>query len=121
MKFETWNRVITGTLLATLVIPSGVAAQNTAKRHHPHQYHHYQLIDVGTFGGPNSSYLLPPPGSRLLNNSGTAVGGADTSTPEPYCPCFNFDCYLSYGFKWQNGVTHTWVHFLVSTAASLSG
>jgi len=106
MKFETWNRVITGTLLATLVIPSGVAAQNTAKRHHPHQYHHYQLNDVGTFGGPNSSYPLPPPGSRLLNNSGTAVGGADTSTPEPSGPCFNFDCYLSYGFKWQDGVTH---------------
>jgi hypothetical protein len=35
MKFETWNRVITGTLLATLVIPGGVAAQNTAKRHQP--------------------------------------------------------------------------------------
>src|SRR5271169_866445 len=103
MKFETWNRVITGTLLATLVIRGGVAAQNTAKRHQPHQYHHYQLNDVGTFGGPNSSYVLPPSG-KLINNSGVAVGGADTPTPEPSGFCFNFDCYLSCGFKWQDGV-----------------
>ena len=43
MKFVTWNRVITGTLLATLVIPGGVAAQDTAKKTQPHQYHHYQI------------------------------------------------------------------------------
>jgi probable HAF family extracellular repeat protein len=103
MKFETWNRVITVTLLTMLVIPCGVAVQNTAKQHHPHQYHHYQLNDVGTFGGPNSSYVLPPSG-KLINNSGVAVGSADTPTPEPSGFCFNFDCYLAYGFKWQNGV-----------------
>jgi probable HAF family extracellular repeat protein len=104
MRSKAWHHVISVTLVVTLAIPVGVAAQSTAKQHHPHQYHHYQLNDVGTFGGPNSSYPLPPPGGRLLNNSGTAVGGADTSTPEPSGPCFNFDCYLSYGFKWQDGI-----------------
>jgi len=41
----------------------------------------------------------------MLNNSGTAVGSADTPTPDPYCASFNFDCYVGPGFKWQNGVT----------------
>jgi probable HAF family extracellular repeat protein len=33
------------------------------------------------------------------------VGSADTPTPDP-ASCFNFDCFLSYGFKWQDGVVH---------------
>jgi uncharacterized membrane protein len=90
-------------LLAALALPVGMTAQAAHGR--PHQYHHYQLIDVGTFGGPNSSYTLPSPETRLLSNSAMAVGGADTSTPDA-ASCWNFDCYLSYGFKWQDGVTH---------------
>jgi probable HAF family extracellular repeat protein len=102
MRSEAWHHVISVTLVVTLAIPVGVAAQSTAKQHQPHQYHHYQLNDVGTFGGPNSSYVLPPSG-KFVNNIGVAVGGADTPTPEPSGFCFNFDCDLSYGFKWQNG------------------
>lgn len=40
------------------------------------------------------------------------MGGADTPTPEPSGPCFNQvpngvgDCYLSYGFKWQDGIAN---------------
>jgi len=105
MKFETWNRVITVSLLAMLVIPGGVAAQNTAKQHHPHQYHHYQIADPGTFGGADSSQLYPGP-NEGVNNRGVAVGGADTSTPDPTSLCLNGDCYISYGFKWENGVAH---------------
>ena len=63
----------------------------------------YNLVDIGTFGRPNGSFVLPSPGGRILNNSGAAVGGAHTSTSDP-SSCINFDCYLSYGFKWQDGI-----------------
>ena len=98
-----WTGIVGLALFAVLASPVSLAAQDQAKKTRPHQYRHYQLFDVGTFGGPNSSYGLPPSG-KLINNSGVAVGGADTPTPEPSGFCFNFDCYLSYGFKWQNGV-----------------
>jgi hypothetical protein len=32
------------------------------------------------------------------------VGAADTPTPDPSCVALNFDCYLAYGFRWQDGV-----------------
>jgi probable HAF family extracellular repeat protein len=90
--------------LLEVVVPVLLAAQDNAKENHTPQHHHYQLNDIGTFGGPNSSFVGNPPEVRLLNNSGAAVGGADTPTPDPSCIGFNFDCYLSYGFKWQDGV-----------------
>jgi probable HAF family extracellular repeat protein len=89
------------TLLAALTVSLRVTAQDVHVQ--PHQYHHFQLVDVGTFGGPNSSFGLPSPEVRLLNNSGEAVGSADTPTPDPSCINFNFDCYVSSAFKWQNG------------------
>ena len=107
MKSLRLTCILATTFLAVAMAVS-LAAQDKAKLAHHHQYHHYQLVDVGTFGGPNSSYLqpLPGPGGRLLNNSGTAVGSGDTATPDPYCIFFNFDCYVAYGFKWQDGVAN---------------
>ncbi|MBZ5688976.1 MAG: hypothetical protein LAP86_28550 [Acidobacteriia bacterium] len=58
-------------------------------KHHHHKHHHYQLIDLGTLGGTNSTMA----GGRALNNHGTVVGCADTSTPDPNYP--NFNIYLS--------------------------
>jgi len=103
MKFEPWSSVITATLFAALALPIVSTAQE--EKLEKREHHHYKLVDIGTFGGPNSSFVGPPPSTRLLNNSGAAVGGADTSSPDP-SSCFNFDCYLSYGFKWQDGVVH---------------
>jgi probable HAF family extracellular repeat protein len=107
MKSLRLTGIIAITLFA-VAVPASLVAQDKAKEHHTHRYHHYQLVDVGTFGGPNSSYLqpLPGPGGRLLNNSGTAVGSGDTATPDPYCIFFNFDCYVAYGFKWHDGIAN---------------
>ena len=91
---------------AALAMPVVSSAQEQKEqKERKREHHHYKLVDIGTFGGPNSSFVGPPPSTRLLNNSGAAVGGADTPTPDP-ASCFNFDCFLSYGFKWQDGVAH---------------
>jgi len=105
MRIKTITWIVTLAVFYALAMPVRLAAQDNTKQDQPHKYHHYQLIDIGTFGGPNSSFVGPPPEVRLLNNSGGAVGGADSPTPDSPS-CFNFDCFLSYGFKWQDGVAH---------------
>jgi probable HAF family extracellular repeat protein len=86
-------------LFITLAIPVGLDGQDKAKEGQPHQYHHYQLIDLGTFGGPSSGVSFEP-WQNVINSKGTVVGGADTSTPEPSCynPYGNPDCYISHAF-----------------------
>jgi probable HAF family extracellular repeat protein len=87
-------------LLAALV-PLQLAGQNGAKPRH--QYHHYQLIDVGTFGGPQSFQNLGGPAVGVLNNRGAFGGWADTSSIDPLC-FFDFpDCYVAHAFVWQGG------------------
>ena len=67
MKFGTLSSVIAATLIAVLAIPVQLAAQDQGqdkdKRLHHHKHHHYQLIDMGTFGGPDSSFDLLPDSS----------------------------------------------------------
>jgi uncharacterized membrane protein len=82
-------------------MPISLAAQDNANPTHPHKYHHYQLVDVGTFGGPQS-YLFNPGvvvRSGLLNNQGTLAGSADTAI-DPRC-----SCYAENALQWKNGVT----------------
>jgi probable HAF family extracellular repeat protein len=71
-------------------------------------YTHYELIDLGTLGGPNSNTALPFFNGVVapsLSHKGTFVGQADTSTPDPFSPnCFNFECYVSHAIKWEEGV-----------------
>jgi hypothetical protein len=59
MKSNLGTCIIALTLFAAPAIPVQLAAQN--QQDHPHQYHHYQLIDLGTFGGPNSGQLRAIP------------------------------------------------------------
>jgi len=105
MKSLRLTGIIAITLFA-LAMPVSLAPQDNAKQHSHHKHHHYQLSDIGTFGGPNSSFLGAPPAGRLLTNSGIAVGGADTPNADPLCLALNFDCFLSSGFKWQDGVAY---------------
>ncbi len=90
--------------ISALVIPLRMHGQSEKAKHH-----HYKLIDLGTFGGPQS-YIDPDNGleigssSPLINNGGTVTGWADTTTPDPLAPdCFE-DCFVSHVFQWQNGV-----------------
>ncbi len=57
----------------------------------------YRLIDLGTFGGPNSSETVEFP---YINNRGMVVGFADTDTPDP----FNPGGFIPHAFRWKHGV-----------------
>jgi len=103
MNCKTWTRIIGLSLFAALAIPVQLAAQDRTQPQH--QYHHYQLIDPGTFGGPLNGLWAPGlfrPG--VINNQGTLVGLADTLAVDPYC-FWSSDCYANHAFQWRNGVT----------------
>jgi probable HAF family extracellular repeat protein len=106
MRCTIWRFVVAGTLLAALEIPVQLAAQEKTEPDHPHQYHHYQLVDVGTFGGLQSWQFSPGVArSGLLNNQGTLAGSADTSAVDPYCFWSLADCYATDALQWHDGVT----------------
>jgi probable HAF family extracellular repeat protein len=56
---------------------------------------HYRLIDLGTFGGPNSA---ENPEFPYINNRGTVVGFADTATPDDTGHGFTH-----HAFRWRKG------------------
>src|SRR5712692_3092591 len=87
-------------LFAALALPARLAAQHNQDPNP--KLHHYKLIDIGTFGGPQSSVTGEGNGgSRVLNNHGTLTGYADTSTPDPFPDfCFNEDCFVTHAFQW---------------------
>ncbi len=103
MNSRTLTRIIALTLFAALALPVQVAGQEKANPDH-HQYHHYQLIDPGTLGGPNS-YISSSPAEIMINPRGAFEFYADTTVPDPFAPnCFNPDCLVSHAVVWQGGV-----------------
>ena len=100
MKSGTLTCITTTTLLAALAVPIQLTAQ----------HNRYKLVDLGTFGGPNS-YLETDNGengapNQVVNSRGVVAGWADTPAPDPYAPnCLNpyQDCFLPDAFQWQNG------------------
>jgi len=61
----------------------------------PAGYPHYQMIDLGTLGGPGSSTSFP---ARALNNRGEVIAFAETAVPDPNC---YLDCYFTHGLVRQ--------------------
>jgi probable HAF family extracellular repeat protein len=105
MNSKTWTRIIALALFAALALPLHLAAQDKAKQDHHHNFHHYQLIDLGTLGGNNSGFGPPVCCAPILNEQGTAAADAETTTPDPFPGlCFNPDCLTSHAVAWQDGV-----------------
>src|SRR5438034_9865605 len=87
MKSRTLILAIAMTLLAALALPVPLAAQHSR----------YKLIDIGTFGGPNSQVNGSPP--PMINNRGVVAGLADTAEP-----CSYLGGFVSPAFRWEDGV-----------------
>lgn len=81
------KRIAALALLATMVIPVALAAKST--QNHKPQHHHYKLIDLGTFGGPQSWVFGWFEAEGTMSDGGTVFGGADTSAPNPNYPNYN--------------------------------
>jgi probable HAF family extracellular repeat protein len=102
-------------LLAALAIPVGLAALADAAQP---KHHHYQITDIGTFGGPSSYFNSLSLSDRfgfvccgffsfaqMFNKRGILAGWAETSTPDPYAAfCYTPDCFAAHAFRWQQGV-----------------
>jgi probable HAF family extracellular repeat protein len=97
---------VAAVLFAVLAFAGRSAAQGN--QDHTHQHHHYSLIDMGTFGGPQSYNYGED--AQSLNNRGTVVGQADTPIPDPNYPNVNPlvdlfpDPFIQHSFKWQRGI-----------------
>jgi probable HAF family extracellular repeat protein len=95
------------TLFVALAMPLGLAAQEDSAQTKKAQHHHYKLIDIGTFGGPQSYVNVSfdigfhP---TIVNNRGQLVGWADTTQPDPSPQfCFDSDCFTAHAFLWRDG------------------
>jgi probable HAF family extracellular repeat protein len=97
VKSSTLVLISATLLLTTLAAPIRLAAQEHAR---------YKLIDLGTFGGPQSYVYIPDNYASVFNDRDTVAGWADTSELDPYRPdfCFNEDCFVSHAFQSHNGV-----------------
>jgi probable HAF family extracellular repeat protein len=100
MKFRTIILMIASVAtLAALALPGKLAAQQQGQNA---KQLHYKLIDLGTFGGPNS--FVNGPGTQDLSIMGTYVGEAETDIPDPYTPtCLDPDCLVQYTQIWRDG------------------
>ena len=84
----------------TFLVILASAIQTVAQEHA-----HYRLIDLGTFGGPQSYVNIPDGYAPVLNDRGTVAGAADTSMPDAYPSfCFNEDCFVSHALQSRNGI-----------------
>ncbi len=104
-------------LLVALAIPVRLAAQNKPEHNNNHQHHHYKLIDLGTFGGPQSWVEGAGEGpGGALSNAGAATGAANTpdSNPNYSYPCNPFgsfsclffgtpDLFVEHAFRFEDG------------------
>lgn len=88
--------VIVSALYLALSLPAVGQKQFTSESAETHPLR-YKLFVIGTFGGVNS---FTNGGSVVINNRGTVVGTAETTTVCPYFPA----ALVSPAFKWQNGV-----------------
>ena len=109
MKPSSFVYIAAVTLFCGSVMP--IAAAQTDRGRTAPKHHHYQPIDMGTFGGPASSTV--PLWLGTLNSHGMTIGWSATSTPVVIHPGNPFICggldavvpYVTHAFQWNGSVT----------------
>jgi probable HAF family extracellular repeat protein len=98
MKAKSLTRFLLAAFVSALAVSNPARAQNAPR---------YRLIDLGTFGGPQSYVNFPDISyAQVLNNRGMVAGWADTPVPDLYPDfCFDAGCLVAHAFRWQRGVT----------------
>ena len=86
----------TAALVVFALAPASTASASPGTAHPAPSY---RLVDLGTFGGPNS-FQNP---ARSLAEDGTAIGEADTTRTDPNAPICYSDCTISPAFVWHQG------------------
>jgi probable HAF family extracellular repeat protein len=107
-KSRLFTNMIAITLFAVSALPIWALAQGNSVQNLKAKHHHYELIDLGTLGGPNA--YLSGPATQILNNQGTVAAYANTATPNPNANCaipFNAnggggDCYVERPVFWHD-------------------
>jgi probable HAF family extracellular repeat protein len=93
--------VMVSVFSAAMILPAcqSQVAPTTSGTVPKSQHHHYRVVDVGTFGGPNGDVLVPPPAAQILTNSGIFVGAGETKISDPFAPnCFRTpECVVEEG------------------------
>jgi probable HAF family extracellular repeat protein len=100
VKSQTSKYFGAATLFIVLAFSVRLPAQErTEDQEHQREHRRYKLVEIGTFGGPNSYFTFI---SRSLNNPGVAAGMADTraAVNPPFCLV---DCFLTHAFLRKNG------------------
>ena len=102
MKTKRLVLVLEITMLLVTSTKIRLAAQENSERIGDDRQHvRYRLVDLGTFGGPNSSDVASP----IMNNQGAITGGADTADSDPNAPnCYAPDCFVMHAYVWRQGV-----------------
>ena len=102
MKANSITFVVLLGLLAALVVPVQLTAQNIEAHV---QHHHYKLIDMGTFGGPLSGINEVENYSPAVNTRSQTVGFSANPTPQSATtnPTACFGPTISHGFEFKNG------------------
>jgi probable HAF family extracellular repeat protein len=105
MKYPKLLHFTATLLLATLPIMAQTSVHQGVVNHRKTKHHRYKLLDLGTFGGPQSYVNIPISYAQVVNNRGTVAGWADTAASDPNPDfCFDEDCFVAHPFRWRNGV-----------------
>ena len=89
----------------TIGISDAGGANPEAASRASNEQRRYRLIDLGTFGGPQSYVNQPDNYAPVLNGRGEVAGWADTAAADPFPDfCFDVDCFVAHAFATSNGV-----------------
>ena len=96
-------------VLLAMLSTSQLAAQESPARSH---YHHYKIIDMGTFGGALSAINMAVDiNNRAIGRHGTTVGYSETGVPRTATSNLlicggddGFGTNITHAFRWQNGI-----------------